>query len=155
MSQSKITLISSDELEFQVDQEVAEKSITLKNLIEALKEDDTLEKFEIPLPNIKGKYLKKILQWCEQHRDTIHAEPDACDQSDGNRNVVLDPWDTEYFQVPPNALYHIIDGANFLDISYLKLQGCKLSASFVQGKTSERLKKIFSMKVEADADEDD
>jgi len=56
-------LQSSDGQEFQVDEDVAFQSITVKNMIE-----DTGAEFAVPLPNVNGVTLSKVLEYCNKHR---------------------------------------------------------------------------------------
>lgn len=62
-SSEKVTLRSSDNQEFQVDEGVAFQSITVKNMIE-----DTGSDFAVPLPNVDGQTLSKVLEYCNKHR---------------------------------------------------------------------------------------
>lgn len=56
-------LQSSDKQEFQVDEDVAFQSITVKNMLE-----DTGADFAVPLPNVNGATLSKVLEYCSKHR---------------------------------------------------------------------------------------
>ena len=56
-------LQSSDGQQFQVDEDVAYQSITIRNLTE-----DTGSDFPVPLPNVDGKTLSKVLEYCNKHR---------------------------------------------------------------------------------------
>jgi S-phase kinase-associated protein 1 len=59
---SKITLESNDGKRFTLEKEIAEKSITIKNLLEDNPSElETFEKNPIPLPNIQGKTLQAIV----------------------------------------------------------------------------------------------
>ena len=59
MQAQEITLESSDGKKFTIEREKAEKSITLKNLIEDLKQ--TGQEAPIPLPNVDGATLEAIV----------------------------------------------------------------------------------------------
>ena len=60
-------LQSSDGQEFKVDEDVAFQSITVKNMIE-----DTGAEFAVPLPNVTGVTLSKVLEYCNKHRSKAH-----------------------------------------------------------------------------------
>lgn len=59
---TKVRLASSDAQIFEVDEEVANESQTIKNLIEDASADDN-----IPLPNVSGKILSKVIEYCKFH----------------------------------------------------------------------------------------
>jgi len=48
----------------EVDLDVAQQSVILKNMIE-----DTGKDGEIPLPNLKMDILKRIIEFCEHYKD--------------------------------------------------------------------------------------
>ena len=54
---------SSDAQEFQVEEDVAFQSETVKNMIE-----DTGADFAVPLINVNGMTLSKVLEYCTKHR---------------------------------------------------------------------------------------
>merc|ERR1712025_584283 len=58
---TKVTLKSSDDETFEVEQEVANMSETIKNLIEDAAADNDV----IPLPNVSGKDLGKVIEYCK------------------------------------------------------------------------------------------
>ena len=60
---TKVTLRSSDGQEFKVEEGVAFQSVTVMNMIE-----DTGSEFAVPLPNVDGKTLSKVLEYCNKHR---------------------------------------------------------------------------------------
>lgn len=64
--------------EFIVDRDIAEQSVLLKNMLEDVGE---LEDFPIPLPNVTGPILQKVIEWCTHHRnDLAPASSDPASQ---------------------------------------------------------------------------
>lgn len=59
MQTGKVTLMASDSVKFEIDEQVAKKSQLLKNLIE-----DTDTEQDIFLPNVKSAPLRKIVEYC-------------------------------------------------------------------------------------------
>lgn len=57
-----VKLMSSDNASFSVDEDVANESQTIKNLIEDASTDDA-----IPLPNVSGKILAKVIEFSKFH----------------------------------------------------------------------------------------
>ena len=64
-----IQLQSSDAENFKVDVKVASKSITIKTMLEDLGLEEDNAKIPVPLPNVDGKTLKKVIEWCTKHQD--------------------------------------------------------------------------------------
>ena len=85
-----ISLQSSDGENFCVDVEIARKSITIKTMLEDLGlEDEDAETSPVPLPNVDGKTLKKIIQWCTKHKDDEKIKiPDVGNLSLGSQPEV-------------------------------------------------------------------
>ena len=64
-----IQLQSSDAENFKVDVKVASKSITIKTMLEDLGLEEDNAEIPVPLPNVDGKTLKKVIEWCTKHQD--------------------------------------------------------------------------------------
>ena len=64
-----IQLQSSDAENFKVDVKVASKSITIKTMLEDLGLEEDNAEIPVPLPNVDGKTLKKVIEWCTKHKD--------------------------------------------------------------------------------------
>ncbi len=93
---------SNDEHEFEVLADVAEISITVKNMMCC----DCCDESSIPLPNITGTILTKIFEYCKYH----YEHP-------GYNNVrKITSWDKEYCMVEDSTLYDIILAANYMNI---------------------------------------
>lgn len=71
-SAEKVKLCSSDTQQFEVEREVADTSETVKNLIEDSGAEDV-----IPLPNVSGKILAKVIEYCKYHVDANKKGPDG------------------------------------------------------------------------------
>jgi S-phase kinase-associated protein 1 len=79
MVQRNISLKSSDDQVFTIDRVVAEQSVLLKNMLEDVEGSE----HQIPLPNVTGKVLQKVIDYCVRH--TSSAD--------------LEEWDGEYIDV--------------------------------------------------------
>jgi S-phase kinase-associated protein 1 len=135
----KVTLKSNDDVEFKVDILVASRSILLKNMIEDVGETDQV----IPLPNVKEKVLKKVLDWCEHH--VGDPQPPNEDDDSRKRNTEIDDWDQRFLNVDQDMLFEIILAANYLDIKPLLDIGCKTVANMIKGKTPEEIRSTFNI----------
>lgn len=139
-----ISIISSDGEPFKVERKVAERSVLIKNMLGDLgnDDDDDDESFEVPIPNVRGSVLQKILEWCEHHKDT--AFPDDEDD-DSRKSAPVEEWDREFLRVDQEMLYEIILGANYLNIRPLLDAGCKVVAEMIRGKTPEEIRRTFNI----------
>lgn len=68
-SKKKITLKSADRELFQVDEEVAIQSKTIKQILEEIS-----GVYEIPLPNVTGKILSKVIEYCKKHAGSAKSD---------------------------------------------------------------------------------
>jgi S-phase kinase-associated protein 1 len=135
---SNIILLSSDNEEFKVEKDVAEKSVLIKNMLEDISDSD----LPIPLPNVKGKILEKVIEWCTYHKDKFKEY----ENEEGNfRNTEIDEWNLKYMEVDQETLFDIILSANYLDIKPLLDIGCKTVANMIKGKSAEEIRKRFNI----------
>ncbi|KAK9113270.1 hypothetical protein Scep_020789 [Stephania cephalantha] len=129
----KVTLKSSDSETFDVEEAVAVESQTIKHMIE----DDCADSV-IPLPNVTGKILAKVIEYCKKHVDASKAE----DRSDEE----LKNWDAEFVKVDQGTLFDLILAANYLNIKSLLDLTCQTVADMIKGKTPEEIRKTFNIK---------
>lgn len=105
--------------------------------------------------------MKKVLEWCEHHRNDPPASQD--DDSDSRKKSTdIDEWDQKFMQVDQEMLFEIIlvslphipriqasaDGpqaANYLDIKALLDVGCKTVANMIKGKSPDEIRKTFNI----------
>lgn len=102
-SENKITLRSNDGETFEIDQAVAMESITIKNMIE-----DDCASTAIPLPNVTGKILSKVLEYCKKHVDAAAAKSSSEERSSNAIDDELKTWDAEFVKVDQNTLFDLI-----------------------------------------------
>ncbi|KAG2222421.1 hypothetical protein INT45_009433 [Circinella minor] len=131
-----VKLISSDNEDFTVDKEVAERSVLIKNMLEDVGDSDA----PIPLPNVTAKVLRKVIEWCDHHRnDTVTQDEQE------RRNTDIEEWDQKYMEVDQETLFDIILAANYLDIKPLLDVGCKTVANMIKGKSAEEIRRTFNI----------
>ncbi|KAI9184477.1 hypothetical protein H9P43_003530 [Blastocladiella emersonii ATCC 22665] len=136
-------LTSSDGETLTVSLDVANRSVLLKNMLEDVGDDaDT----EIPIPNVTARVLKKVIEYCEHHKNDPLPNPDEEeDTEERRRSDDIDEWDSEYITVEQEMLFEIILAANYLDIKPLLDLGCKTVANMIKGKTTEEIRKTFGI----------
>lgn len=105
--------------------------------------------------------MKKVLEWCEHHRNDPPASQD--DDSDSRKKSTdIDEWDQKFMQVDQEMLFEIIlvsfphipkvqasanktQAANYLDIKALLDVGCKTVANMIKGKSPDEIRKTFNI----------
>ncbi|KAG6481203.1 hypothetical protein ZIOFF_057799 [Zingiber officinale] len=156
-----VTLRSSDGELFVVDEVVAMKSQTIKNLIE----DDCADS-AIPLPNVTSDILLQVIEYCEKHVDDDATT--ASNSSDDDSRLAeeeLKSWDAEFVKVDQATLFDLILSmllvslgddestvmyellaANYLNIKGLLDLTCQTVVDMIKGKTPEEIRKTFNIK---------
>ncbi|KAI9008105.1 Skp1 family, dimerization domain-containing protein [Gaertneriomyces semiglobifer] len=139
-----IVLRASDNQEFVIEKAVAERSMLLKNMLEDVGEASE----PIPLPNVSGNILKKVIDYCDHHKDEPVPSPeDDKDAFDAVRRKVddIDEWDANFLKVDNEQLFEIILAANYLDIKPLLDLGCRVVANMLRGKSPEEIREMFNI----------
>jgi len=134
-----VKLTTSEGSTFEVDREIAEKSVLLKNMLEDVGESDN----SIPLPNVTGPILQKVIEWATYHKNDPPPQPDE----DLKQKVTddIEEWDLEFCRVDQGTLFELILAANYLDIKPLLDLTCKTVANMIKGKTPEEIRKTFNI----------
>lgn len=101
----KITLRSSDGEVFEVEEAVAVESQTIKHMIE----DDCADNV-IPLPNVTGKILSKVIEYCKRHVDAAASTTKADDKlaSAAASDEDLKAFDADFVNVDQATLFDLI-----------------------------------------------
>jgi len=147
-----VQLTSSDGIDMTVERQVAQRSILIKNLLDDLPTEATTE--PIPVPNVNEAVLKKVMEWCEHHKNDPQSTSD--DDSDSRKKSTdIEEWDQKYMQVDQEMLFEIILAANYLDIKALLDVGCKTVANMIKGKSPEEIRKTFNIQNDFTPEEED
>ncbi|KAL6179065.1 hypothetical protein ACLB2K_050581 [Fragaria x ananassa] len=132
-----ITLKSSDNETFEVDEAVALESQTIKHMVE-----DGCADNAIPLPNVTGAILARVIEYCKKHVE--EGGKDA--EKDKSGESPLKTFDAEFVKVDQNVLFDLILAANYLNIKGLLDLTCQTVADMIKGKTPEEIRKTFNIK---------
>jgi len=138
---STVKLESSDEVIVEVERKIAESSVTIKHMLDDLETDSDNP---IPLPNVTGKILQKVIEYCKYHNE--HPDAPSDEKKDEKRTDDIIPWDKEFCDVDQATLFELILAANYLDIKPLLDLTCKTVANMIKGKTPEEIRKTFNIK---------
>ncbi|CAI5527377.1 unnamed protein product, partial [Closterium sp. Naga37s-1] len=103
MAETKLKLKSSDNEIFEVDQEVALQSDTVKNMIEDVDVSSASE--PIPLPNVSGRILAKVIEYCKYHVD---AKKPGSMEKPAITDDEVKAWDQEFVKVDQATLFDLI-----------------------------------------------
>ena len=135
----KVKLMCSDGEEVEVDQDIAEKSVLIKGLI-----DDSGTDEAIPLPNVKRAILEKVIAFCTHLRDHQAPEIEKPLRSTDMASVV-DAWYAEFINLEQEILFELIMASNYLDIKPLLELACAKVASLIKNKSIEEIRKFFNI----------
>ncbi|AAF79899.1 putative S-phase kinase-associated protein [Arabidopsis thaliana] len=136
-----IILKSSDGESFEIEEAVAVKSQTIKHMIE----DDCADN-GIPLPNVTGAILAKVIEYCKKHVEAAAEAGGDKDFYGSAENDELKNWDSEFVKVDQPTLFDLILAANYLNIGGLLDLTCKAVADQMRGKTPEQMRAHFNIK---------
>jgi len=131
-----ITLKSFDGETFEVSEAVALESQTIKHMIE----DDCADN-AIPVQNVTGKILAKVIEYCKKHVEVASADEKPSESEDYLKN-----WDADFVKVDKETLFELILAANYLDIKSLLELTCQSAADMMKGKKVEEVRSMFNIK---------
>ena len=139
-NEDQITLLTGNNETFHISKKViVQHSQTIKEML--LDTDDLL----IPVPNITGALMPKIIEWCEYQYD-------ASEQNVSKEDI--EEWNKEYVSVDKEELYRLIIGADFLGIqSLIDITGQTI-ADMITGKTPDEIRTHFNIVNDLTPDEE-
>lgn len=107
----------------------------ISNFAKELEEGD--EPIVMPLQNVKGSTLTKVIEYCR-----FHVEGAKDKKSDDE----IKQWDQEFVKVEQTMLFELILAANYLNIKELLDLTCQRVADMIRGKNPEEIRKTFNIK---------
>lgn len=131
-SKKMIILKSSDGETFEVEETVALQSQTIRHMVE----DDCADNV-IPLPNVTGRILSMVIEYCKKHVEAAAAAAAA-----GGDNDVKN-WDRDFVKVDQETLFDLLLAANYLNIKDLLELTCQATADMIKDKSPEEVRRIF------------
>ncbi|KAJ3027540.1 UNVERIFIED_CONTAM: hypothetical protein HDU68_003626 [Siphonaria sp. JEL0065] len=135
-----VKITSSDNQEFTIAKEIANQSVLIKNMLEDVGDSDDQP---IPLPNVSGAILQKVIEYATMHKDD--APPSQEDETKPKSSEDIEERDKEFINVDQGTLFEIILAANYLDMKNLLDLGCKTVANMIKGKSVEEVRKLFNI----------
>jgi S-phase kinase-associated protein 1 len=113
-----VTLVSSDGEGFEITQEAAAMSQTIKHMME----EDCVDDKGVPLPNVKSNILAMVIEYCNKHAAVAAAAAAAAAGNSSDNSTAtsaekeLKSFDAEFIKQDRSTLFEIILAANYLDI---------------------------------------
>ena len=154
LSGDMVKLVSSDGQEFTMPLEHANMSVTIKNLVE----DAGIEN-PIPLPNVEGKILALIIEYCKYHVENptvVTEEKKEGEKPEEKRTDNMEPWDKAFLDKLAQAdLFALILASNYLDIKDLLDVSCQQVANMIKARTPEEIRAVFNIKNEFTPEEEE
>ena len=137
-------LESNDGMKFCVRRE----PMLISNLIETIVEstEDTQDT-EIPLPNVTGGTLTRIIEFCEYYEQEPMKQIPRPLPSSGAFEDVVNGWCNQFISsfCTKEALFELIQAAHYMDIPPLLELGCAKIASMIRGKNIAEIKTIMGL----------
>lgn len=134
-----VTLVSSDSQTFNVPREVADSFGTIRNLL-ADCDGDCLS---VPLPNVTGPVLAKVLEYATRHAD---ATPDTAEATKA--------FDKAFTAMGQDELFEVVLAANYLNSPDLLDLTCQAVADMITGLTAEEIREKFGIENDFTPDEE-
>ncbi|KAL5702110.1 hypothetical protein ACHQM5_027368 [Ranunculus cassubicifolius] len=138
--EKKVTLTAVDGQIFEVEKSVCALSKTINGIIEDIHGDD----LNIPLPNVTGPVLAKVLDYCTKH--TEEKEEKICKGYDTEL--------AESLKQDQEQLFGLILAANYLNIKGLLDLTTKTVADMIIGKSVEEIRETFKIVNDYTAEEE-
>ena len=150
---SKFVVLQSNDqkpVEYVVSRDAVKMSGLMKDMLEDQEGDD--QQTVIPIPNVNGRTLKYVLEYCEHHWNN-RAEP-IDKPLRGKIEEVISTWDRNFLltdlikggdEKQHELLIDVIMAANFLNIKDLLDLTCASVASMIKGKSPEQIRALFNI----------
>lgn len=127
-----VVLKCSDGEEFEVESLIANQSETIKNII-----DDGCVEREVPLPNVVGSVLAKVLEYWNRHMSEK-------EEGEEEKKKLME-WDREFVKMEKDELFDLINAANFLNTKPLLDLCCQTVADIIKNMTVEDVRDYFGI----------
>ncbi len=60
----------------------------------------------VPLPNVNGAIMRKVIEWATHHKDD--TAPPEDEENKEKRTDDIEPWDQEFLKVDQGTLFELI-----------------------------------------------
>ncbi|KAJ2768313.1 suppressor of kinetochore protein mutant [Coemansia nantahalensis] len=134
-----IQLQASDGQLFAIDREAA----ALSSLVHNLACDVGIDSTPIPMPNVAGATLAKVVEYCTHHRDDVRLCKDVADllQDDG----LVEPWDRRFLAVDDDTLLRMLHAADYMGVDALVELCCVAIARLIRDLPADAIRSRFDI----------
>ncbi|OWA49993.1 putative E3 ubiquitin ligase complex SCF subunit sconC [Hypsibius exemplaris] len=144
-------LKSGDGAVVTLSMEAAKMSKILRQMIEDLTVNGTRpvdwENLDpIPLTNVSGNILRKIIIWMDWH---MKNDPPATEKEEDDLSPFteeISEWDEEFVKVDQGTLFELILATNYLNLKPLRTVCCKTVANTLKKKSVEQIREMYNIK---------
>lgn len=140
--EEQVILLSGDNVSFTVSKQVALSLELAKTMLNELEDDEIPE---VPLPNVSGKILEKVIQYCEHYIEEPMTEIEQPLKSSNLAKLIQKFYFDYINNNTDDELAELCTAANYLDNKPLLMLSCAQVASFIQGKTVEQIRERFGI----------
>ncbi|KAH9904080.1 Skp1 family, dimerization domain-containing protein [Xylariomycetidae sp. FL2044] len=140
-----VLLISNDGREVTATLKAVQQSAMLNDMIADLELGPETLAQGIPLSEIDGKTLEKVMEWCEHA--AAHAEAETEESKTAAQKSLILAYDQE-------LLFDVIKAANFLQVEALLRQGCRRVADMVAGKSTAEMREVLGIETDFTPEEE-
>lgn len=117
-----------------------------------------VEERPIPLSNVTGVVLHKVIEYCEYHKNdpedlVMYGDEEEDKERLEQRKLEMAEWDKRYIGNEQDMIFELILAANYMDIKPLLDLGCRTIASMIRGKTPAEIREIFRITNDFSAEE--
>ncbi|KAL6603115.1 hypothetical protein ACP70R_043476 [Stipagrostis hirtigluma subsp. patula] len=147
-----ITLISSDNARFEVDEAAASLSPTVRDMIAG-----GAGAGGVTLPGVDSRFLAKVIEYCNKHAPAPATATSCGDEAAGAvdfspilaaeaaQKKELAAFDEEFINVDSNTLYGLIMAASYLGVEGIVELASQKIADMMKGKTVEGIRQTFGI----------
>ncbi|KAJ1348847.1 hypothetical protein KIN20_021517 [Parelaphostrongylus tenuis] len=142
-AKATVVKIATDDGEnFDVPLDVLRLSRTISIMLQDLTLDSDSND-PLPISNVPGPIMRKVLQWCTYHKDDSPSINDL----DCHKKCTDDisSWDMEFLKVDQETLLEIVLAASYLVIKGLLDITCNTVANMIKGRTPEEIRRTFNV----------
>ncbi|KAJ8771148.1 hypothetical protein K2173_023473 [Erythroxylum novogranatense] len=130
----KITLTSSDGVQFTVSEAVVRQSEKIMSLINST----------IVLDTITGDVLKMVVDYCNKQMEFKEREKSDCCF---DINAEMKPWEADFVkELDLSSIFDLILAADYLRLKGLYRLGCQAVVDRMRGRTLEEMRQMFMIK---------
>jgi len=143
-------LQAKDGTVFTVDMGAAKMSKIIRQMVEDLTADGTRpvdwNSFPIPLDNVSGHILGKIIHWMEYHHKNDPPTPEKEENDLSPLTEDISEWDEDFVKVDQGTLFELILATNYLNLKGLRTVCCKTVANTLKKKSVEQIREMYNIK---------